>query len=43
MDSLRQELERERSRCLELEQKINDALKPRWLLKKKTTLVKKLV
>lgn len=29
MDSLRQELERERSRCLELEQKINDVLKPR--------------
>ncbi|KAK5866859.1 hypothetical protein PBY51_011400 [Eleginops maclovinus] len=29
VDSLRQELERERSRCSELEQKINDVLKPR--------------
>ncbi|KAJ4938161.1 hypothetical protein JOQ06_002787 [Pogonophryne albipinna] len=29
VDSLRQELERERSRCNELEQKINDVLKPR--------------
>ncbi|XP_042352459.1 GRAM domain-containing protein 4-like [Plectropomus leopardus] len=29
MDSLKQELERERSRCIELEQKINDVLKPR--------------
>ncbi|XP_029288913.1 GRAM domain-containing protein 4 isoform X2 [Cottoperca gobio] len=29
VDSLRQELERERSRCIELEQKINDVLKPR--------------
>ncbi|XP_074489716.1 GRAM domain-containing protein 4-like [Sebastes fasciatus] len=29
VDSLRQELERERSRCIELEQKINDVVKPR--------------
>ncbi|XP_068585004.1 GRAM domain-containing protein 4-like [Cebidichthys violaceus] len=29
VDSLRQELERERSRCMELEQKISDAAKPR--------------
>ncbi|XP_034054592.1 GRAM domain-containing protein 4-like [Gymnodraco acuticeps] len=29
VDSLRHELERERSRCSELEQKINDVLKPR--------------
>lgn len=29
VDSLRQELEKERSRCGELEQKINDMLKPR--------------
>uniref|UniRef100_A0A8C2WPN5 GRAM domain containing 4 n=1 Tax=Cyclopterus lumpus TaxID=8103 RepID=A0A8C2WPN5_CYCLU len=31
VDSLRQELERERSRCSELELKINDVLKPRWV------------
>jgi len=30
VDSLRQELEKERSRSAELEQKINDAAKPRW-------------
>ncbi|XP_054475988.1 GRAM domain-containing protein 4-like [Anoplopoma fimbria] len=29
VDSLRQELEKERSRCMELEQKINDVMKPR--------------
>ncbi|XP_070686824.1 GRAM domain-containing protein 4-like [Pempheris klunzingeri] len=29
VDSLRQELERERCRCVELEQKINDVLRPR--------------
>uniref|UniRef100_A0A8D0AKM2 GRAM domain containing 4 n=1 Tax=Sander lucioperca TaxID=283035 RepID=A0A8D0AKM2_SANLU len=38
VDSLRQELERERSRCIELEQKINNVLKPRWLFKEKTSL-----
>lgn len=30
MESLRQELEKERSRCSELEQKINDILRSRW-------------
>lgn len=30
VESLRQELEKERSRCSELEQKINDILRPRW-------------
>lgn len=31
VDSLRQELEKERSRNSELEQKINDILRSRWL------------
>lgn len=30
VESLRQELEKERSRCSELEQKINDILRSRW-------------
>uniref|UniRef100_A0A3Q3VKW9 GRAM domain-containing protein n=1 Tax=Mola mola TaxID=94237 RepID=A0A3Q3VKW9_MOLML len=38
VDSLRQELEKERSRCSELEQKINDILRSRWLCKQKETL-----
>lgn len=32
VDSLRQELEKERSRCGELEQKINDMLRSRCLI-----------
>lgn len=35
VDSLKQELERERSRCNELEQKINEILRARLLFNKK--------
>uniref|UniRef100_A0A3B4Y8R7 GRAM domain containing 4 n=1 Tax=Seriola lalandi dorsalis TaxID=1841481 RepID=A0A3B4Y8R7_SERLL len=36
VDSLKQELEKERCRRIELEQKVNDALRSRWFFKKKT-------